>query len=202
MNNPGQTRQHGEPKLLLGISAGIAAYKSAELTRLLVTAGVSVQVVMTRTAQQFITPLTLQALSGREVRSELFDPAAEAAMGHIELARWADLIVIAPASADLMARLTHGMADDLLSTLCLASTAPLWLAPAMNQQMWQHAATQANVATLQQRQVRMLGPDSGDQACGETGPGRMQQPADIASAILAHFGAASDATNWRPGERQ
>jgi len=197
MNNPGQTRQHGEPKLLLGISAGIAAYKSAELTRLLVTAGVSVQVVMTRAAQQFITPLTLQALSGREVRSELFDPAAEAAMGHIELARWADLIVIAPASADLMARLAHGMADDLLSTLCLASTAPVWLAPAMNQQMWQHAATQANVATLQQRQVRMLGPDSGAQACGETGPGRMQQPADIASAILVHFGLASAATAGR-----
>lgn len=197
MNNPGQTSQHSEVHLLLGISAGIAAYKSAELTRLLVTAGVSVQVVMTRAAQQFITPLTLQALSGREVRSELFDPSAEAAMGHIELARWADLIVIAPASADLMARLAHGMADDLLSTLCLASTAPLWLAPAMNQQMWEHAATQANVATLQQRQVRMLGPDSGDQACGETGPGRMQQPADIASAILAHFDLASAATAGR-----
>jgi len=191
MHNPAPIAKHGEHRLLLGISAGIAAYKSAELTRLLVTAGVSVQVVMTRSAQQFITPLTLQALSGRPVRSELFDAAAEAAMGHIELARWADLIVIAPTSADLMARLAHGMADDLLSTLCLASSAPLWLAPAMNQQMWQHAATQANLATLLQRAVRMLGPDSGDQACGETGPGRMLEPAAICSEILAHFGLRS-----------
>ncbi len=192
MNHSTTARHADTVKLLLGISAGIAAYKSAELTRLLVTAGVAVQVVMTRAAQQFITPLTLQALSGRAVRSELFDPAAEAAMGHIELARWADLIVIAPASADIMARLAHGMADDLLSTLCLASTAPLWLAPAMNQQMWRHPATQDNRNTLQQRGVRLLGPDDGDQACGETGPGRMLAPAQISAAILAHFAVVPD----------
>ena len=191
MSNNGPPSNAQQLKLLLGVSAGIAAYKAAELTRLLVKADMSVQVVMTRGAQQFITPLTLQALSGREVRSELFDPAAEAAIGHIELARWADLIVIAPASADIMARLAHGLGDDLLSTLCLATTAPLWLVPAMNQQMWQHAATQANAAVLQQRGVRLLGPDSGDQACGETGPGRMLEPATISSEILAHFGLVS-----------
>jgi phosphopantothenoylcysteine decarboxylase/phosphopantothenate--cysteine ligase len=192
MSHSSASTQSGDGKLLLGISAGIAAYKCAELTRLLVKAGLSVQVVMTRSAQHFVTPLTLQALSGRDVRIELFDPAAEAAMGHIELARWADLIVIAPGSADVMARLAHGMADDLLTTLCLATTAPLWLAPAMNQQMWQHPATQANLDILEQRSVRMLGPDSGDQACGETGPGRMLEPAQISTEVLAHFGIGTD----------
>ncbi len=188
MSNSNQHKEHNKDRLLLGVSAGIAAYKAAELTRLLVRAGISVQVVMTRGAQQFITPLTLQALSGRPVRTELFDPAAEAAMGHIELARWADLIVIAPASADIMARLAQGLADDLLTTLCLATTAPVWLAPAMNQQMWQHPATQQNRLTLQQRDVTMLGPAEGDQACGEIGPGRMLEAAQISAAILEFCG--------------
>ncbi len=168
--------------IVLGITGGIAAYKSAELTRMLIKEGAKVRVVMTEAAQAFITPLTLQALSGEPVRSELFDSAHEAAMGHIELARWADLILIAPATANLIAKLTHGRADDLLSTLCLATEAPIAVAPAMNQQMWQSDATQDNMKQLQARDVVILGPASGDQACGETGPGRMLEPA----AILAH----------------
>ncbi len=172
-----------QKRILLGISGGIAAYKAAELTRLLIKAGADVQVVMTAGAEAFITPLTLQALSGKPVRTGLFDAQAEHAMGHIELARWADLIVIAPASADVMARLTHGMADDLLATLCLATTAPLMIAPAMNQQMWQHPATQHNVQMLLSRGVTLVGPDSGDQACGETGPGRMLEPQQILEQI-------------------
>lgn len=182
-----QGEQLTNRRVLLGISGGIAAYKAAELTRLLVKAGVDVQVVMTKGAEAFITPLTLQALSGKPVRTGLFDAEAEHAMGHIELARWAELIVIAPASADVMARLTHGMADDLLATLCLASTAPLMIAPAMNQQMWQHPATQHNAQTLQHRGVRLIGPDSGDQACGETGPGRMLEPQQILQQVQALF---------------
>ncbi|HMW70763.1 MAG TPA: bifunctional phosphopantothenoylcysteine decarboxylase/phosphopantothenate--cysteine ligase CoaBC [Cellvibrionaceae bacterium] len=169
--------------ILLGISGGIAAYKAAELTRLLKKHGAQVRVVMTPAAQEFITPLTLQALSGEPVHTELLNPAAEAAMGHIELARWADAIVIAPASADVLARLSAGMANDLLTTLCLASTAPLFLAPAMNQAMWRHPATQANCAQLQARGTYLLGPAEGEQACGDTGPGRMLEP----SAIVAHL---------------
>lgn len=170
-------------QILLGISGGIAAYKAAELTRLLIKAGASVRVCMTPAACEFITPLTLQALSGHPVHTTLLDPAAEAGMGHIELARWADHILIAPATADLIARLVAGRADDLLTTLCLASAAPLSIAPAMNQQMWKHAATQANITTLTQRGVRILGPDQGAQACGDIGPGRLLEPATLLQAM-------------------
>lgn len=165
--------------ILLGISGGIAAYKAAELTRLLTQAGADVRVVMTQSAQAFVTPLTFQALSGHAVRSDLFDPAHEAAMGHIELARWADLILIAPASANTLARLSNGMAGDLLSTLCLATDAPIAVAPAMNQRMWANAATQENLAKLQQRGTLIFGPATGAQACGDIGPGRMLEPAEI-----------------------
>lgn len=171
-------------RILLGVSGGIAAYKAAELVRRLREAGAQVRVVMTLAATAFITPLSLQALSGEEVRCDLFDPSAEAGMGHIELARWADLILIAPATADLMARLAHGLANDLLSTLVLASTAPLTLAPAMNQAMWRHPATQENLRTLSGRGARILGPADGDQACGDTGPGRMLEAAEIAAALF------------------
>ncbi|MFI0400691.1 MAG: bifunctional phosphopantothenoylcysteine decarboxylase/phosphopantothenate--cysteine ligase CoaBC [Thiolinea sp.] len=174
-------------QILLGISGGIAAYKAAELTRLLTKAGATVRVCMTPAAGEFITPLTLQALSGHPVNTTLLDPAAEAGMGHIELARWADHILIAPATADLIARLVAGMADDLLTTLCLASAAPLSIAPAMNQQMWKHAATQENIATLTKRGVRILGPDQGAQACGDIGPGRMLEPAALLQAMLDFY---------------
>jgi len=170
-------------RILLGITGGIAAYKAAELVRGLKKAGAEVRVVMTRAAGEFVTPMTLQALSGNPVRQGLFDPAHEAAMGHIELARWAE------ASADFMARLAAGMADDLLATLCLATGAPLWLAPAMNQQMWQAPATRANAQTLQQRGVRLLGPGEGEQACGEVGPGRMLEPESLLQACIDHFTA-------------
>jgi phosphopantothenoylcysteine decarboxylase/phosphopantothenate--cysteine ligase len=170
-------------RILLGVTGGIAAYKAAELVRRFIERGAEVQVVMTPAAREFITPTTLQALSGRPVRTDLWDPAAEAAMGHIELARWAQLVLIAPASADFLARLAHGLADDLLSTLCLATSAPLAAAPAMNHQMWRHAATQANVTLLTQRGVRILGPGVGDQACGETGPGRMLEPLEIVAGV-------------------
>lgn len=182
-----QTVKHRQKRVVLGITGGIAAYKAAELTRLLVKAGHQVQVVMTAAAQSFITPLTLQALSGRPVRTGLFDAEAEHAMGHIELARWADLVVIAPASADTMARLAHGLADDLLATLCLATTAPLVLAPAMNQQMWAHPATQDNVRLLQRRGTVLVGPADGDQACGENGPGRMLEAQQLADHIQQFF---------------
>jgi len=172
-------------RILLGVSGGIAAYKAVELVRRLRERGCEVQVVLTAAAAEFVTPLTFQAVSGRAVRSALFDSAAEAAMGHIELARWANRVVIAPASADLIARLAQGMADDLLTTLCLASSAPLTLAPAMNQQMWAHPAVQANIATLRQRGVTLIGPASGEQACGDIGFGRMVEPNDIAAALFA-----------------
>jgi phosphopantothenoylcysteine decarboxylase/phosphopantothenate--cysteine ligase len=173
--------------ILLGITGGIAAYKAAELVRGLKKAGAEVRVVMTRAASEFVTPMTLQALSGNPVRQGLFDPAHEAAMGHIELARWADLVLVAPASADFMARLAAGMADDLLTTLCLATAAPLWLAPAMNQQMWQAASTRANAETLRQRGVTLLGPAEGAQACGEVGAGRMLEPEDLLKACSDYF---------------
>jgi phosphopantothenoylcysteine decarboxylase/phosphopantothenate--cysteine ligase len=176
-------------RILLGVTGGIAAYKSAELVRRLRERGAEVQVVMTAGARQFVTPLTFQALSGRPVRTDLWDEAAEAAMGHIELARWADRVLIAPASADFLARLAHGLAGDLLTTLCLATDAPLSVAPAMNRLMWANAATQANVALLRSRGVAVLGPAEGDQACGETGPGRMLEPAELLDA-LAPQGAA------------
>lgn len=174
-------------KILLGISGGIAAYKAAELTRLLKKRGMQVRVVMTPAAQAFIAPLTLQALSGEPVHTDLLDPTAEAAMGHIELARWADAICIAPASADVLARLSAGMANDLLTTLCLASSAPLFLAPAMNQAMWRHPATLANCALLAARGAQFLGPAEGVQACGDTGPGRMWEAAAIDEYMATWF---------------
>ncbi|MFO7552307.1 MAG: bifunctional phosphopantothenoylcysteine decarboxylase/phosphopantothenate--cysteine ligase CoaBC [Haliea sp.] len=173
--------------IVLGVTGGIAAYKSAELVRQLQELGADVRVIMTRGAREFITPLTLQALSGRPVHTELLDPDAELGMGHIELARWADLLLIAPATADLLARLAAGRADDLLTTVALATAAPRLLAPAMNQQMWRDPATSANVATLTERGFRMIGPAAGEQACGDIGPGRMEQPAVIAQAAAALF---------------
>ena len=172
-------------KILLGVSGGIAAYKAAELTRRLRDAGADVQVVLTANAARFVTPLTFQALSGHPVRSGLWDESAEAAMGHIELARWAQRILIAPASADVIARLAHGLADDLLTTLCLASTAPLAVAPAMNLRMWGHAATQANVATLRARGTDFLGPAEGPMAEPESGPGRLLEPHQIVAELAA-----------------
>lgn len=166
--------------IILGIGGGIAAYKSAELVRRLKDHGADVRVVMTRSAREFITPLTLQALSGHPVHLDLLDPAAEAAMGHIELARWADLVLVAPATAEIMARLALGNANDLLTTLVLATDAPVALAPAMNQAMWRDPATQANAALLQQRGVQLFGPAAGSQACGDIGPGRMLEPDQLA----------------------
>lgn len=177
--------QQTNKRVLLGVSGGIAAYKSPDLVRRLRERGHEVRVVMTAGARNFITPLSLQAVSGQPVHTTLLDEQAEAAMGHIELARWADVILIAPASADIIARLAHGLADDLLSTLCLASAAPVVLAPAMNRQMWAAAATQANVKTLRSRGVRLLGPGAGDQACGEVGEGRMLEPVELAANVDA-----------------
>ncbi|WP_285260851.1 bifunctional phosphopantothenoylcysteine decarboxylase/phosphopantothenate--cysteine ligase CoaBC [Halopseudomonas bauzanensis] len=174
-------------QVVLGISGGIAAYKSAELVRRLKDAGADVRVVMTRAAHEFITPLTLQALSGNPVHGDLLDPAAEAAMGHIELARWADLVLIAPATADLMARLANGRGDDLLTTLVLATDAPIALAPAMNQAMWRDPATQANLQILLQRDMKVYGPAAGEQACGDIGPGRMLEPTEIAARCAECF---------------
>lgn len=173
---------------MLGISAGIAAYKAAELARLLIKEGAAVQVVMTTAAAQFIGPLTLQAITGREVRDALFDVQHEAAMGHIELARWADLVIVAPATADFLARAAHGLANDLLTTLCLATTAKVFFAPAMNQAMWGHPATVENVSRLTDRNVSLLGPDQGEQACGDVGAGRMAEPAAIVEALVAASG--------------
>ena len=170
-------------KIILGICGGIAAYKTPDLVRKLVKAEHEIQVVMTHSAHEFVAPLALQTVSGRPVRSELFDPQAESAMDHIELARWADTLLIAPATAHKIAELAHGMAGDLLTTLCLASTAPLVLAPAMNQQMWAHPATRQNVETLLTRGARLIGPAQGEQACGETGYGRMLEPEEIVAAL-------------------
>jgi phosphopantothenoylcysteine decarboxylase/phosphopantothenate--cysteine ligase len=178
-------------RILLGVSGGIAAYKSCELVRRLRELDADVRVVMTEGATHFVSATTFQALSGQTVRVSLWDAQAEAAMGHIELARWAERILIAPASADLMARLAHGLADDLLTTLCLASTAPLYLAPAMNQQMWAHAAVQANAETLRQRGVHLLGPAVGDQACGDVGSGRMLEAHELRDVMVASFGSGS-----------
>ncbi|MEH6387938.1 MULTISPECIES: bifunctional phosphopantothenoylcysteine decarboxylase/phosphopantothenate--cysteine ligase CoaBC [Pseudomonas] len=174
-------------QVVLGVSGGIAAYKSAELVRRLRDAGAEVRVVMTEAAREFITPLTLQALSGHPVHGDLLDPAAEAAMGHIELARWADMVLIAPTTADLMARLAQGRGDDLLTTLVLATDAPIAIAPAMNQAMWRDPATQANLATLISRGVKVFGPAAGEQACGDIGPGRMLEPTDIAARAAECF---------------
>ena len=171
-------------RVLLCVGGGIAAYKSLELVRRLRDAGADVQVAMTAGAQQFVTPLSFQALSGYPARTSLWDSAAEQAMGHLELARWADRVVVAPATADLLARLAHGHADDLVTTLCLATTAPVTVAPAMNHRMWLHPATQANVATLAARGVQVIGPADGPLAEGESGPGRLVEPNDLVRALV------------------
>ena len=178
-------------RILLGVSGGIAAYKACELVRRLRDLDALVRVVMTESATHFVSPTTFQALSGEAVRVSLWDEQAEMAMGHIELARWAERILIAPASADIIARLAHGLANDLLTTLCLASAAPLYVAPAMNQQMWAHPAVQENVDTLRRRGVHLLGPASGDQACGDIGSGRMLEPLELREALVASFGDGS-----------
>ena len=180
-------QQLNNKQILLGVTGGIAAYKAAELIRRLQDHGASVRVVMTRAAQEFITPLTMQALSGNPVHSDLLDTEAEAAMGHIELARWADLVLVAPASADFMARLANGQADDLLTTVCLATDATIAIAPAMNQAMWRDAATQANLNTLINKPVAIFGPDDGSQACGDIGPGRMLEAATLAEMTADQF---------------
>lgn len=174
-------------RILLGISGGIAAYKCAELTRRLRERGAEVRVVMTHAAKEFITPLTMQAVSGHPVADSLLDPAAEASMGHIELAKWADLILLAPATADLIARLAAGMGNDLLTTLVLASDAPIAVSPAMNQQMYRHQATQENIATLARRGATIWGPAAGEQACGDIGPGRMLEPLALVAQCEAMF---------------
>jgi phosphopantothenoylcysteine decarboxylase / phosphopantothenate---cysteine ligase len=174
--------------IVLGITGGIAAYKTPELVRQLIKEGAAVEVVMTRGARQFVTATTLQAVSGRRVHDDLWDDAAEAAMGHIELARWADCILVAPATAHCIARLASGLADDLLTTICLATTSPVAVAPAMNQQMWQHRATQRNLARLTSDGVLIWGPGSGAQACGEFGPGRMLEPEELCADVIALFG--------------
>ncbi|HHF0554346.1 TPA: bifunctional phosphopantothenoylcysteine decarboxylase/phosphopantothenate--cysteine ligase CoaBC [Vibrio diabolicus] len=166
-------------KILLGISGGIAAYKCAELSRRLIERGAQVQVVMTKAAKEFITPLTMQAVSGRPVSDSLLDPAAEASMGHIELAKWADLVLLAPATADLIARMSAGMGNDLLTTLVLATDSPVAVSPAMNQQMYRNIATQENIATLARRGMHIWGPAAGEQACGDVGPGRMLEPMQL-----------------------
>ncbi len=172
-------------RILLCVGGGIAAYKSLELVRRLKEAGAQVQVAMTAGAQQFVTPLSFQALSGQPTRTTLWDSAAEAAMGHIELARWASRILIAPATADLLAKLAHGFADDLVTTLSLATTAPMTVAPAMNHRMWLHPATQHNIATLRERGVQVIGPEDGSLAEGESGPGRLSEPEAIVKALAA-----------------
>ncbi|MDX3773487.1 bifunctional phosphopantothenoylcysteine decarboxylase/phosphopantothenate--cysteine ligase CoaBC [Chromatiaceae bacterium AAb-1] len=171
-----------EKRILLGISGGIAAYKSADLVRRLKERGADVRVILTDAAQQFITPLTLQAVSANPVSTSLLDPAAEAAMGHIELAKWAELILIAPASADVIARIAHGIANDLLTTCVLASAAPVAVAPAMNQQMYRNIATQKNLSTLKEHKIHILGPAAGSQACGDIGAGRMLEPLELVAA--------------------
>lgn len=174
-------------QVLLGVTGGIAAYKAADLVRRLKEQGADVRVVMTEAATQFVTPLTFQALSGHPAHTALLDPEAEAGMGHIELARWADVLLVAPASADFIARLAQGQGDDLLSAVCLATPAPLCLAPSMNQAMWRNAATQANIETVRARGVAVWGPAEGLQACGDTGPGRMLEPVALVERLAARF---------------
>lgn len=185
--DPESMTQLHNKNIVLGVSGGIAAYKSADLVRQLLDRGACTKVVMTKAATEFITPLTMQALSGNSVHLDLLDTEAEAAMGHIELARWADLILVAPASADFMAKVANGQADDLLTTLCLATSAPLALAPAMNKEMWADASTQHNLQLLQGRGVNIIGPDEGSQACGDIGPGRMVEPTAIAEQAGSLF---------------
>ena len=179
-------------RILLGVTGGIAAYKSPDLVRRLRDSGAEVRVVMSRAAQEFVRPLTFQATSGNPVHTELLDDDAEAGMGHIELARWADAVLVAPASANRIAALAQGFADDLLTTLCLATRAPLFIAPAMNQAMWDNPAVQANVDILRDRGATLLGPGSGDQACGETGAGRMLEPLELRDALIAALAPNTD----------
>ncbi|MFK8935270.1 bifunctional phosphopantothenoylcysteine decarboxylase/phosphopantothenate--cysteine ligase CoaBC [Acinetobacter junii] len=179
--------------IILAVTGGIAAYKSAILVRRLKDFGFDVRVVMTHGAQAFITPLTFQAFSGNPVHTELLNPEAEAGMGHIELARWADLVLVAPASCDTIAKFANGLADDLLSTLYLATKAPVWVAPAMNQQMWAAKATQRNLQTLVEDGVHVIMPDAGEQACGDVGLGRMPEPEDLAKQVAAYFHKAQRA---------
>ena len=179
-------------RIVVGITGGIAAYKTIELIRLLRKANAQVRVVLTPAAAEFVTPLTLQAISSNAVAQSLLDPQAELAMGHIELAKWADAVLIAPASADFIARLTVGMANDLLSTICLATSAPIFLAPAMNQQMYRQAITQQNLTALLSRGIQLIGPNSGEQACGDVGAGRMSEPSEIFTALCHHFTVQQD----------
>jgi len=198
---PAPARALEGQKLLLCVGGGIAAYKALELVRRLRDAGALVQVAMTAGAQQFVTPLSFQALSGQPTRTTLWDSAAEQAMGHIELARWADRIVVAPGTADLLARLAQGHADDLVSTLCLASTAPLTVCPAMNHRMWLHPATQANISLLRQRGAQVIGPVDGPLAEGESGPGRLAEPGDIVAALASLGGGRVPAVAATPETR-
>ena len=177
--------------IVLGITGGIAAYKTPDLVRKLKAEGANVRVVLTQGGQAFVSPLSLQAVSGHTVSESLLDPAAEAAMGHIELAKWADIILIAPATAHCIAKLAHGLADDLLTTLCLATTANIVLAPAMNQQMWAAQATQDNLEIIKQRQITLIGPAAGEQACGDVGLGRMVEPEEIVATLSSHTEPAS-----------
>ncbi|WP_439242811.1 bifunctional phosphopantothenoylcysteine decarboxylase/phosphopantothenate--cysteine ligase CoaBC [Lonepinella sp. BR2474] len=179
-------------RIVMGITGGIAAYKTIELIRLLRKVGAEVRVVLTPAAAEFVTPLTLQAISGNPVSQSLLDPQAELAMGHIELAKWAELVVIVPASADFIARLNVGMANDLLATLCLATSAPILLAPAMNQRMYAQSVTQQNIHALRQRGMQFIGPNAGEQACGDVGYGRMSEPHEIFTAIENHFTVSQD----------
>ncbi|EPT7056073.1 bifunctional phosphopantothenoylcysteine decarboxylase/phosphopantothenate--cysteine ligase CoaBC [Cronobacter sakazakii] len=179
-------------KIVLGVSGGIAAYKTPELVRRLRERGAEVRVAMTEAAKAFITPLSLQAVSGYPVSDSLLDPAAEAAMGHIELGKWADLVILAPATADLIARIAAGMANDLVTTICLATPSPVAVVPAMNQQMYRNIATQQNIERLASRGLRIWGPDSGSQACGDVGPGRMLDPLEIVELAANHFAPVND----------
>ncbi|CCK11911.1 Phosphopantothenoylcysteine decarboxylase / Phosphopantothenoylcysteine synthetase [Cronobacter sakazakii 680] len=179
-------------KIVLGVSGGIAAYKTPELVRRLRERGAEVRVAMTEAAKAFITPLSLQAVSGYPVSDSLLDPAAEAAMGHIELGKWADLVILAPATADLIARVAAGMANDLVTTICLATPSPVAVVPAMNQQMYRNIATQQNIERLASRGLRIWGPDSGSQACGDVGPGRMLDPLEIVELAVKHFAPVND----------
>lgn len=182
-------------RIVLGVTGSIAAYKSIELVRRLTEMGATVRVVMTAAAQAFITPLTMQAVSGLPVHQHFCDPQAEATMGHIELARWADVLLIAPATADIIARLAHGRADDLLTALCLVTRVPIIIAPAMNQAMWQHALTQQNIHILQKHNIQIIDPEVGQQACGDYGPGRMVEPARIAERVIELFVSAISTTS-------
>ncbi|PQV80244.1 bifunctional phosphopantothenoylcysteine decarboxylase/phosphopantothenate--cysteine ligase CoaBC [Cronobacter sakazakii] len=179
-------------KIVLGVSGGIAAYKTPELVRRLRERGAEVRVAMTEAAKAFITPLSLQAVSGYPVSDSLLDPTAEAAMGHIELGKWADLVILAPATADLIARVAAGMANDLVTTICLATPSPVAVVPAMNQQMYRNIATQQNIERLASRGLRIWGPDSGSQACGDVGPGRMLDPLEIVELAVKHFAPVND----------